>query len=355
MPGRIIDKLRLRTRLWDLFTRQEEYDPRLVDRFGRYPYFLSENRNIFSPEVSAFLSTNGLLVEYPNSAPFAVCLSHDVDYAHISAYAVAEVLARGLRDRDARTVREMIPMALGKLTRKLNPFWNFGEIMDLEQNYEAKSSFYFLALEPGNTEFSYHIGDLAAELRMIVKRGWEVGLHGGPRAPFDSNALAVEKHALERVLGRTVIGYRSHMLRFVTPSTWKILRDAGFQYDSTFGHADCVGFRNGMCHPFIPFDLDTSKPIEILEIPLVIMDATLDRYMHLAEPAAWKLTTQLIERVKECRGVISILWHNTSLTGSRTDFYKRILSYCHENEAWITSGEQVWRWWTSHNFSSWQQ
>jgi hypothetical protein len=36
--------------LWDLFTRREEYNPPILDQYGRFPYYLSKHRNVFEPE-----------------------------------------------------------------------------------------------------------------------------------------------------------------------------------------------------------------------------------------------------------------------------------------------------------------
>jgi len=84
---------------------------------------------------------------------------------------------------------------------------------------------------------------------------------------------------LEKVLGKKIVGYRNHYLKFKVPETWGLPKEAGFKYDTTLGYADCVGFRNGMCHPFKPFDLNINSYINILEIPLIIMDRTLFDYM----------------------------------------------------------------------------
>jgi hypothetical protein len=46
-------------------------------------------------------------------------------------------------------------------------------------------------------------------------------------------------------------------------------------YDTTFGYNDLVGFRNGMCYPFRPYNLNTASEVNILEIPLALMDGTL--------------------------------------------------------------------------------
>ena len=52
-------------------------------------------------------------------------------------------------------------------------------------------------------------------------------------------------------------------------------------------------FRNGMCHPFRPFNLQTGKAVDIIEIPQVIMDDSLfDTYMRLDPDHAWEINTR---------------------------------------------------------------
>ena len=43
----------------------------------------------------------------------------------------------------------------------------------------------------------------------------------------------------------------------------------------------CAGFRNGMCHLSNHITLTQEKKLNILEIPLTIMDTTLFSLMHL--------------------------------------------------------------------------
>ncbi|MGB2805666.1 MAG: hypothetical protein WBD64_12320, partial [Candidatus Zixiibacteriota bacterium] len=131
------------------------------------------------------------------------------------------------------------------------------------------------------------------------------------------------------------------------PTTWELLKEAGFKYDATFGYADCVGFRNGMCHPFKPFNLNTNEYIDILEIPLAIMDCTLDGYMRLDWEAAWEIARRLICTVERYKGVLTILWHNTSMNGKELEFYEKILECCCRKGAWMTSGEKIWEWWVN--------
>ncbi len=76
----MIKKIEQDEELWELFTKKEEYDPILLDKYGRFSYYLSSQINIFEPEVSNFLIKNKLNSEYPEGRKFAVCLTHDIDF-----------------------------------------------------------------------------------------------------------------------------------------------------------------------------------------------------------------------------------------------------------------------------------
>lgn len=328
--------------LWELFTKKEEYGATRLDEHGRFSYSLSRQKNVYEPKVSEFLVQNGLRPEYPNAQRFAVCLTHDIDALRFSARRIAYAALRSL---GAGNVIVSAKTLLSRISKKCNPLWNFDKIMKLEEKYGAKSSFYFLALDENDVDFRYDLGELANELKDIVDRGWEVGLHGGLDAYNNLEQIKKEKQTLEKRLGRQVIGYRNHYLKFKVPTTWQLLSEAGFAYDATFGYADCVGFRNSVCHPFYPYDLDADADIDILEIPLTIMDCTLAVYMRLDARSMWVITKQLIDTVERYRGVITILWHNEYMVGPMLEFYEEILRYCRSRNAWMTSGEEICRWW----------
>jgi len=145
-------------------------------------------------------------------------------------------------------------------------------------------------------------------------------------------------------------GYRNHYLRFQTPATWYHLQQAGFNYDTTFGYNDMPGFRNGMGHPFQPYDDHRRRAIELLEIPLHIMDSSL--LTAGGSPAgAWTIIRELVEQVRSCRGVLTVLWHNDVFScpfkQSSARLYRQLLAYGREQGAWLTSGTEIWRWATN--------
>jgi len=334
--------LRQDPEIWDLFTRKEEYDNLIRDKYDRFPYYSSKNRDIFEPKASQRLVEHGYTIKYPNDAPFAVCLTHDIDSVYQS------ILSKGLST--------LSPLKKGKLSEVIHtiyrmrskkvPFCNFSTIMDLEEKYGANSSFFFMVENPCEQNFAYNIEDLEPEICEIIDRGWEVGLHGGHTTYLNSQEMKKKKELLEKVTHKPVLGYRNHFLRFKIPDTWEYLSKVGFQYDSTLGYADCVGFRSGICHPFRPFNLNTDHAINILEIPLIVMDGTLDStYMRLDDEGKWNYIKLLIDRVASCHGVFTLLWHNTYFIGENRERYERILAYCKMKGAWLASGERILDWW----------
>jgi peptidoglycan/xylan/chitin deacetylase (PgdA/CDA1 family) len=343
----MIEKLKQNEELWELFTKKEEYNSTFSDKFDRFPYYLSSQRSIFDPRVSRFLVENGLRPEYPDGKKFAVCLTHDIDVVYpqrlYPIIGTAKAFAKG-------NLTEAIKTPLCTICKSLNPYWNFREIMELEAKYNAKSSFYFLALRSGEKDFNYKIEDLEAELKFISSQGWEVGLHGGHGSYNSLEDIKEKKQRLEKILGKEIIGYRNHYLRFKVPDTWELLSKANFKYDTTFGYSDCAGFRNGMCHPFRPYNINTGKQIDIIELPLIVMDRTLSMdYMRLDLKKAWELIKNLIDKVEQCNGVITVLWHNnTSIDGQGLKYYEKFLKYVSDKKAWIASGEEVYNWWSTN-------
>ena len=202
--------------IWRLFTCAEEYEDTFRDGYDRFPHYMSTNREPFEPRASRYLVERGYQPDYPDGQPFAVCLTHDIDAVYRS------VVSKGYRTLSSLK-RGDLPGALAnakQVRSKKLPFSNFREIMALEEEYGARSSFYFLALAPGDQDYTYDVRDFEEEIGMITDAGWEVGLHGGHRAYCDPEALAAEKQRLEAVLGRPITGYRNHFLRFRVPETW---------------------------------------------------------------------------------------------------------------------------------------
>ncbi len=334
-------KIEKNKKLWDIFTRKEEYKSDYKDIHGRFPYFFSDYKDILKPKVSEYLIKNGIFnIEYPDKKRFAVCLTHDIDILFLSGRKIAKEYIRALKKFDIKNTIETIISSLYKRKSRL---FNFEFIMDVEKKYGAKSTFFIMAIDKWDFEFNYRVEELKDEIRYIIENGFEIGLHGGYETYKDIDRMKKEKERVENISLKEVIGYRNHYLRFKIPITWELLKEAGFEYDSTFGYTEMLGFKNGMCHPFKPFNVNSYEFIDIFEFPLNIIDETLFTRMGLSFETAWEVVSMMIDETEKNKGVITILWHNTNFFGERLEFYERILEYCSDKNAWITSCEDIWR------------
>jgi peptidoglycan/xylan/chitin deacetylase (PgdA/CDA1 family) len=324
----------------NLFINDREYSMKRPEIFKRNK--LSEkNIDITDSKISRCLIRKGLKISYPEGKKFAVCLTHDVNYIYPP---FLHYLASSLYYLRDLKIPEMMSSLFWKRIYNKSPYINFKAIMRLEKEYDSTSSFFFLSTNEDVKKSRYNIEDLGNELGAILDNNFEVGLHGGYYSFNDVNRIKTEKIRLEKMLGKKVDGYRNHYLRMSIPETWEILAKLGFKYDTTYGFTDASGFRNGLCHPFYPYNNKTKKNIPMLELPLIIMDSALLRSGGTME-GAWDLFKNLLKSVEKSNGVLTLLWHNdvfdSYFKNDSLKIYKRILRYCHRKNAWLTSCARI--------------
>jgi hypothetical protein len=149
----------------------------------------------------------------------------------------------------------------------------------------------------------------------LLEHGGEVGLHGSYRSAEDSALLRDERDTLAEVMyvytAIGVAGHRYHYLRADPHRNLRPLAELGFRYDTTLGFPDAAGFRAGIAHPFRPWDFEREEPLDLIEIPLAAMDATLAeaRYLALSARAAWPRLERLLDWAAAHGGGFALLWH----------------------------------------------
>jgi peptidoglycan/xylan/chitin deacetylase (PgdA/CDA1 family) len=332
MGGKLprIHDLLMGSEYWDAYTLKE--DGGGLDEWGRA---IARGRDVADPKMSRYLAEGGFRIDYPRGKRFAICLTHDIDKAHVGAGRKLLNLARGRLG--GRTFGE----CLGDFASRERPNCNFDQIMNLEEKHGAKSTFFLLALESGEKDYNYRVESLQSYTSAVLDRGFEIGLHGGWEAYRERAALAREKKRIEKALNRGVVGYRNHYLLFNTRSTWGMLEEEGFEYDSTLGFPDAAGFRNGLCHPFNPYNEETDQARRIVELPIAAMDRTLESYNRLEPGAAWERIKAVIDVTERYGGVATLIWHNVFMWGEWGRLYRKILDYGVERGAWMAGGSEI--------------
>lgn len=346
--SKLYEKIKQNPLLWDIFTKKEEYIPKKIDEHGRVMYSKNINKYTSRPIVSEFLLKNGFTTQYKDDKKFALVISHDIDDIYVRWSHILKSFFSIIKFKNIRSFKYLFK---GKLYKKKSPYLNFEKIIQLEKKYNATSSFYFLASSDDIFGYKYHLREIENELKNIIDNDCEIGLHVGYHAYNDIEKIKREKEQLENVIGSKIIGTRNHLLRFKVPDTWEKLSKAGIKYDTSFQYHNMNGFRNGMCHPFNPYNLKTESIIDIVEIPLIIQDMTFLLYTNYNTEEIWHKIKKIIDLVKKNRGVMTVLWHNwvfsfpTSYAGlfdnNWTKLYEKILKYCYKKNAWITNTKDL--------------
>ena len=339
-----MDKLR------KLYCSLNEYNPLIVDRYERVPSALANN-NAYEAEVSGYLYNEGFRPVYKDGKKFAVCFSHDIDFIHEpknkNSFFISTIqsLKRG-------KFQKVIYNSKNLLSKFQNPEWDLNRLIDIEEKHNILSTYYFLCLQNGEQDFNHTIESQLKSIGYLKQAGYEIGLHGGHEAYSNIEKMLIEKQRLENITGENTKGYRNHYLRFKIPGTWYALLQHGFSYDTSFGFAEQLGFRNGMCYPFRPYDPFKKAYIDILELPLIAMDVTFFKYMGLTVNSAFRLFLLIYEKVKKLAGALTIVWHNNQLDGEYGLLYNKIIQkIIEEEDAWVTTSLQLTDWWKENNLS----
>lgn len=338
-----------KTELWDLYTAIDEYSSIFKDKYNRITSYEVRKGSVFKPGVSEYLLKNGLKPHYPDNKKFAMALTHDIDKLFYSR-APKQVLKRAVTNLANLNSKQLGLTIKTAVKRKIVPDFHVSKILAHGKKYNSKSSFYFLALSGEEKDFNYDLSELGEVFNMIKENNGEIGLHGGHLAYNDIKKIKEEKEKLEMAIGQPVHGYRNHYLKFSTPTTWEYLDELSFKYDTTYGFAECAGFRNGMCHPFQPFSITKNSFLDIIELPLIIMDCSLWKYMNLDAKNQYELCKMLIDKVAINNGVLTLLWHNTEMTGYEGQLYEAILKYASEKGGWMTTANEIVDFWKQNQF-----
>jgi hypothetical protein len=306
---------------WHL-SRWEERPGSPRDERGRFP----ASAALFDPEQAAADRLVERFREIAGAAPpgaLTVALSHDVDTpwrwsglrAVAGAAARAKSAALGRRPRElARELRGLAGLPRHR-ARGTDPNWCFERIAEIERSHGGRSTYFVLA---GH----HHPADGAAPgvydrvrpavATQVLAQGDELALHPSYTASERPSLVAEERERLASLAGAPIRGVRFHYLRHDAHATLPELDRLGFAYDSSHGYADRPGMRAGLSFPYRPYDVAADRPLEMLELPLVVMDATLaeDRYLGLSAADGLVRATAVLERAARAGGTVSVLWHN---------------------------------------------
>lgn len=266
----------------------------------------------FSQEVPVFSQYKA------KERPTKVFLSHDIDTIHGS------FLQDGLWAFKKGRIDIILKLIMNELLG--NPHWkNMDRIVKLHKDYDLKSTFFWLATQKISENkvknADYEIRNLANLLAITGNNG----LHKSCYTSSFEEEL--------QILPFQASANRYHFLKFTLPSSLNDIEKAGLKIDASLGFAERYGLRNSYGLPFRPYNMATEKPYNFIEVPLNIMDGTLQKYMKVPLEETASHIIQFMESHKT-NTLVSILWHNTFFTDYKykgyLQEYIKVLTYLQE-------------------------
>ncbi|MDG1716720.1 MAG: polysaccharide deacetylase family protein [Saprospiraceae bacterium] len=244
---------------------------------------------------------------------YTTLATHDVDRPFLWDSTLGKIRSIGASLLIRRN-KEEIKLRAQNIVTGTDPFDTFDLLMDMSESIGEKAHFFFMA--GGETEFDnfYQLGEQAVIdlIKRIKERNHCIGIHPSYNTYNNTEMLSSEIDALKMATGMEVTASRQHYLRFDTSSTWNNLEDADVRWDSTMGYPDEAGFRSGVCYTYPLYDIYNRKQLNLLEKPLIVMDATLLRYEKLQIEQALSRVENLQKEVHRYQGEFVFLWHNSS-------------------------------------------
>ena len=295
------------------------------------------------------------LAAAPSPVPDArhlVVSSHDIDFYFtgrgssllriVKNLGVALLVARSypfFKD----SVRQLLRLAGGARVGDFLP-----TLLQRAVDNGFSSTFFVLARRRHRRDANYTLPQIARRLRSIGQAGSALALHGSYRSIVEDSDLRSEAAALEAESGAWPRGSRQHWLRFDDPAKlFANIESAGLQYDSSWGWAGQLGFRNGAAFAFPPYDFGREEACNFLLIPLVIMDQGLQNARRESPEKPGQLAAGVLDQSRRWGwGGVSVLWHNPVEPLSACDdvnqvFWQQLRGRAERQERWISAEEFI--------------
>ncbi len=320
-----------------MLTRYEEVvknDRDLHDRFPATASLALQEGFLDRPIIDEYLEILWVCMKHlwPNLQrkphEFSLVLTHDVDRPFgVKGESWRRIIRRFggdlvLRRNPTLMAKRLASLATpGSLGNQLDPNNTFDWIMDQSEKRGVQSEFYFMAGKTSSYDSGYDLfaSPVQSLLRRIHNREHIIGLHPSYGTLGHPGLLSAEADTLRRALDKanvsqTLRSGRQHYLRWQADRSWADWEAAGLKEDSSVGYAEHGGFRAGTCHRYPAWSWIESRPIGVIERPLIIMERSLlsEKYMNLGQEQAAVYLDQLMVAVRKMGGEYITLWHNDS-------------------------------------------
>jgi hypothetical protein len=347
----------------------DEYSVTARDSVGRIPFSKSyvgrHGLDIERPyaAIAMLLLQRELCKVSPRCPPTPSCPdsssrhfvvnTHDVDFLPLDRLSSVErsmknALISLLLGKSPQLFARQMGQAAKTAVTKRNPLNQIPGLLRGHSERAVGASFYFVAANRHRRDVNYRLDDsqVIRLLHQLTARGVEVGVHGSYTSLEEPGQLRREFISL-RELGFPAHGGRQHWLRFTMDRLIEEVGCADALYDASVGWGDRAGFRAGACFAFPPYNFKCEGPSSFLEIPLVIMDQTLQQ-SEKTEQRRYDMAARILAASRRYGwGGTSVLWHPNAFGGSQLSpdigrIYWRLLDeHNGRNDSWISAANFI--------------
>jgi hypothetical protein len=303
----------------------------------------------------------------PAEHDFICCLTHDVDFFGIRRHALDSTLGGFVGRASFGTLAGLLAgrRSFGDAARNWTallslPLVLAGILPDPWQpiaQYEAAdrgrpSTFFLVPFKdrPGiapnglverRRAVRYQASEVRNELEAAAARGHELAVHGID-AWRDQDAGRAEMAQVAPLGGRATAGVRMHWLYFASDAPAR-LEGAGFEYDSTCGYNDAVGYRAGTSQVFRLLGSE-----RLMELPIAIMDTALfyPGRLGLSRDEALERCRPIVAHARRAGGTVVVNWHDRSLAPERLwgRAYSELLDDLEHGAPWFATATEAVEW-----------
>lgn len=323
-----------------MLSRYEELNAKDLDDFGQFKAKSSlayKEGFILRPIVDEYIEILWSAIQqlWPyierKAETFSVSPTHDVDtpFLNVRLSNIKSLMQRTGGDIIRRRSLKLMYRTLygwirhkftGKLRYVNDPFDVFDRLLSLSVKYNIKSKYYFMVLNEfgGALSGRYNIYDdeIKCLVDAVAKEGHEIGFH--PTGDSYRNWESFFKQAkiyysLKKDLNiKCASGGRQHYLLWDLDRTARNWEKCNFDYDSTMGFNEHVGFRSGTCKEYYLWHHATKRKMQLIERPLILMYESLfdESAMNLSYEEARVVTIKLKDTCRKVNGNFVFLWHN---------------------------------------------
>lgn len=270
-------------------------------------------------------------------------VDHPIDYVGYSlTRTIRRVGARLIRDRSPKLAVLDFFNFLFKILFDSHYFDQYMKsifwIIDVNDSLKNKVSFYFIPIQTDakkDDKNDIRQDNIVSIIERILLAGHNIGIHPGYntfkcRKTFNASVNAFNEALSKFTFESKKFGGRQHYLRFDVTKTPIIWAENDLLYDSSLGYAEAPGYRAGVCLPYIMYDLIERKRLNILQLPLIAMEASVisQKYLGLGySDSALKKFIKLRTISHKMNGTFTLLWHNSELiTKEQKELYYKVLT-----------------------------